>query len=598
MEAALSALRSYFGYESFRPPQDQVIAAVLSGRDSFVLMPTGAGKSVCFQIPALLLKGTAVVVSPLISLMKDQVDGLKQNGINAACFNSSLSAQESRDVLSKVEAGALDLLYVSPERLMMPEFEHRLSRLPLALFAIDEAHCVSQWGHDFRPEYVQLGQLRERFPNIPFIALTATADQQTRDDILVRLRLREPAVFISGFDRPNIRYTVVEKARPHTQTEKYIKDRPRDSGIVYCMSRKRTEEVSQHLRSNGISAQHYHAGMSNPERAKVQDAFQKDEIQVVVATVAFGMGIDKPNVRFVIHYDLPKNIESYYQETGRAGRDGLPSEALMLYSAGDIMRVKKLISMGDNKDQNRIELTKLNSIIAFAEAYDCRRRVLLGYFGEPQPNDCGNCDTCLTAPEQFDATEEAKAALLAVYQVKQKFGIQHVVDILRGSQSARILQFGHDKLDTYSAGKSRSADEWASIFRQLISRGLLTQDAENYNSLKLTPATRPILREGAQLFLAKPRIKVEKARKPRMGDVEGYDPDLFEALRALRRTIAEEEQVPPYVVFGDQTLMHMAARKPKSRTEMLSVPGVADRKMERYGARFLAAVAASSDSGV
>ncbi|MEZ0327103.1 MAG: DNA helicase RecQ [Fimbriimonas sp.] len=594
MEAARSALRKYFGYETFRTPQEQVIAAVMAGKDAFVLMPTGAGKSVCFQIPAVLRQGTAVVVSPLISLMKDQVDGLKQNGMNAACFNSSLSAAESRDVLAQLDAGNIDLLYVSPERLMMPEFENRLSRLPLALFAIDEAHCVSQWGHDFRPEYVQLGQLRSRFSDIPFIALTATADQQTRDDILVRLRLQHPAVFISGFDRPNIRYTVVEKARPHTQTEKYIKDRPRDSGIVYCMSRKRTEEVSQHLRNNGISAQHYHAGLTNIERGKVQDAYQKDEIQVVVATVAFGMGIDKPNVRFVIHYDLPKNIESYYQETGRAGRDGLPSEAVMLYSAGDIMRVKKLISMGENKEQNRIELKKLESIVAFAEAYDCRRRVLLGYFGEAQPNDCGNCDTCLTAPEQFDATEEAKAALMTVYHTKQRFGIQHVIDILRGSQSARVIQFKHDVLETYGVGKSRSTDEWQSIFRQLISRGLLTQDSENYNSLKLTPATKPILREGAQLFLAKPRLKVEKTRKPRMGDVEGYDPDLFEALRILRREIAAEEEVPPYVVFGDQTLMHMAARKPKSRTEMLSVPGVADRKMERYGSRFLEAISAAA----
>jgi ATP-dependent DNA helicase RecQ len=590
MEAARSALRKYFGYDSFRPSQDQVIASALAGKDCFVLMPTGSGKSICFQIPALLRPGTAIVVSPLISLMKDQVDGMRQNGIRAACFNSSLSAQESRDVLAQLDAGELDLLYVAPERLMMPEFENKLSRVPIALFAIDEAHCVSQWGHDFRPEYVQLGRLRDRFPEVPFMALTATADQQTRDDVLVRLRLRDPSVFITGFDRPNIRYTVVEKARPLTQTEKYIKDRPNDSGIVYCMSRKRTEEVSQHLRSNGISAKHYHAGMNNTERAKVQDAFQKDEIQVVVATVAFGMGIDKPNVRFVIHFDLPKNIESYYQETGRAGRDGLPSEAVMLYSAGDIMRVKKLISIGENKEQNRIELVKLNSIIAFAEAYDCRRRVLLGYFGEPLPNNCGNCDTCLNAPEQFDATEEAKMALMTVYAVKQRFGVQHVVDILKGSQNARVVQFGHDKLDTYGKGKSRPAEEWMSIFRQLMSRGLLVQDTANYNSLKLTPLTRPILRDGAPLFLAKPRLKVERSRKPRTGDVEGYDPTLFEVLRALRRQIAEEEQVPPYMVFGDQTLMHMAARKPKSRTEMLNVPGVADRKMERYGGRFLSAI--------
>lgn len=591
MQSPEEVLQKYFGYASFRPPQGDIIASVLANKDCFVLMPTGAGKSVCFQVPAILKKGTAIVVSPLISLMKDQVDALRQNGVYAECFNSALSDAQARSVLTQLDAGTLDLLYVSPERMMSTEFQARLQRLQIALIAIDEAHCVSQWGHDFRPEYVQLGSLRPRFPTVPFVALTATADSQTREDILLRLNLNDPAIYISGFDRPNIRYTVVEKNRPMIQAETYIKGRPGDSGIVYCLSRKRVEQVAEHLQRNNITAAAYHAGLATAERNRVQEAFQNDEVQVVVATVAFGMGIDKPDVRFVIHYDIPKNVEGYYQETGRAGRDGLPSEALLLYGAGDIVTVRKLIQMGENAAQKQIELKKLSSIVDFAEALTCRRRVLLTYFGESPRSDCGNCDVCLDSPEQFDATEEAKLALMTVYELKQKFGLQYVIDVMRGSHNARITQFQHDQLSAFGKGKNRSIDEWMSILRQLMHLGMLTQDAENYNALKLTPLTRPILREGATLRLAKPRMKVEKTRNRRgraLADVPAdYDEALFQRLRDLRRQISIEEQVPPYVVFSDQTLIHMASKKPASRQDLLTIPGVGERKLQTYGRRFL-----------
>ena len=586
-------LKKVYGYATFRPPQAEIIDAVLAGRDCFVLMPTGSGKSVCYQIPGILRNGTAIVVSPLISLMKDQVDALRQNGVAASFLNSSMSANDARTVMAELENGKLDLLYVAPERLMMPDFQSRLRQIKVGLFAIDEAHCVSQWGHDFRREYVQLGELRPKFPDVPFIALTATADHQTRDDILLRLNLNCPQIFISGFDRPNIRYTVVDKARPLTQTEKYILGRPDDSGIVYCLSRKRVEQVAEHLRNNGIQAQAYHAGMNANDRSRIQERFQQDDIQVVVATVAFGMGIDKPNVRFVIHYDIPKNIEGYYQETGRAGRDGLESEALLLYGAGDIAGVRRLIEMGENAEQKQIELKKLNSIVDFAEAPNCRRRLLLSYFGETQAQDCGNCDVCLRPPEKFDATIEAKKVLLAVYQLQQRFGVGYLIDVLRGSQLDRILKQGHDKIEMYGAGKHRTADEWSSIIRQLIHLGYLRQDSDNFNILKLTPLTKPILREGASLHLAKPRIKIEKEKRRRTeGAPSEYDEALFEMLRAVRKAIATEEKVPPYVVFDDKALIHMSAIQPTTLAAFRQIPGVGERKMERYAARFMEAIRA------
>lgn len=588
MDAALTALRRVFGYESFRPPQDRIIEAVLAGRDCFVLMPTGGGKSICYQIPALVKPGTAIVVSPLISLMKDQVDALRQNGARAAFYNSSLSDADGRRVLSDLMAGELDLLYVAPERLMSAEFQRRLTEVPLACFAIDEAHCVSQWGHDFRPEYVQLGTLRPKFPGVPFIALTATADRQTREDILLRLRLQYPEVFVSGFDRPNIRYTVVEKQSSFHQLEAFLTGRKSESGIVYCLSRKRVEQVSERLREHDHAGAAYHAGLSAGERARVQEAFQKDDVRIVVATVAFGMGIDKPNVRFVVHYDLPWNVESYYQETGRAGRDGLPSEALLLFGRGDISTVRSLIQSGENQEQNRIELTKLASIVDFAESQTCRRRKLLNYFGEQRDTDCGNCDVCLDAPASIDATEDAKLLLLTIYHLRQRFGMKHVVDVLKGTETERVIQLRHREIESFGKGAHQSAGTWMTILRRLVQDGYLTQDEANFNVLKLTPLTKPLLREGARFMMPQPRVRVERRkRRPKAKGTEDHDEVLFQKLRALRRQIADEEGVPPYVVFGDQTLRGMAASKPTTTDEFLEISGVGDRKLQRYGDRFM-----------
>ncbi len=597
MDDAIQLLRRVYGYDSFRPPQDQIVSSILKGRDCFVLMPTGAGKSICFQVPAMLRKGVGLIVSPLISLMKDQVDALKQNGVSAACYNSSLTTLEARKVMTSLEAGELDLLYVSPERLMLPDFQEKLATIDLALFAIDEAHCVSQWGHDFRPEYVQIGRLRSQFPHIPFVALTATADEITRRDILERLSLKDPEIFISGFDRPNIRYNVVEKSDAQRQTAEFIKAKGSEAGIVYCLSRKRVDQVSEYLRKVGIAADSYHAGYSSEERSRVQEAFQKDEIQVVVATVAFGMGIDKPNVRYVIHYDLPKNMEGYYQETGRAGRDGLPSEALLLFSAGDISSARRLISMGENPTQVSVELKKLASMADYAQSLTCRRRIILKYFGETREADCTNCDICLQRPDEFDATEDVRIALMAVYDLQQRFGVGHTIELLRGSQNAKIMQSNHDALSSFGKGKHYSADEWQSLFRQMIQIGLLRQDADNYNILKLTPATRGVLREGETVLLAKPRLKLAKkpAKKGGKEELAAGDEGLFRYLRTVRRKLADQEQVPAYIICGDETLRKMAAQRPKNRAELLDVQGIGERKADRFGAFFLEALAAYKD---
>ena len=586
-------LRTVFGYTEFRPHQQHIIESLLRGEDMFVVMPTGGGKSLCYQIPALCRPGVGIVVSPLISLMKDQVDALVANGVSAAHYNSTLSEKQARQVLAQVHAGELDLLYVAPERLMSESFLERLTGIPIALFAIDEAHCVSQWGHDFRPEYIQLGRLRRLFPDTPIIALTATADPQTRNDIIRRLGLVDAQCLVTGFDRPNIRYTVLDKQKPFNQLKEFLAGHRDEAGIVYALSRKRVEEVAGRLLEAGIAAAPYHAGLPDGERRRVQEAFQRDDVRIVVATVAFGMGIDKPNVRFVVHYDTPKNIESYYQETGRAGRDGLPAEALLLFGYGDVAVARGIIEAGGNPEQTRIELHKLNAMVGFAEARTCRRRVLLGYFGEPLEEDCGNCDVCLSPPEQYDATEEARKALSCVYRVGQRFGIGHVIDVLRGSGAERIRQLGHTRLSTYGIGRELSQEEWGNVFRQLIHHGYLEQDMANYSVLKLTAAAKPLLRGEQQLILARPRVKAavpkKEVRKVSGGKLD-YDESLFQALRAVRKELADEQQVPPFVIFGDATLVEMAAYLPDTEEDLLRINGVGRHKLAKYGPRFLAAI--------
>jgi len=582
-------LQEVFGYSEFRPDQQAVIKTLIEGRDAFVLMPTGGGKSLCYQIPALHRDGVAIIVSPLISLMKDQVDALLASGVRAAFYNSSLNAAEARGILAQLHTGELNLLYVAPERLLSEDFLERLRGQKIALFAIDEAHCVSQWGHDFRPEYVRLGQLRRLFPGVPMIGLTATADPQTRQDVLRKLGLQDAECFVTGFDRPNIRYTVVEKQKPFDQLQAFIADHRDAAGIVYALSRKRVEELAERLAASGIKARAYHAGLADKQRKQVQEMFLRDEVDIVVATVAFGMGIDKPNVRFVVHYDLPKNIESYYQETGRSGRDGLPAEALLLFGYGDIAISRGLIEKSSNPEQKRIELHKLQAMVGFAEAQTCRRRVLLGYFGEHLAKDCGNCDVCLNPPETYDATVDAQKALSCVFRVGQRFGVGHVVEVLRGAQTQRVLDLGHDKLSTYGIGAEKVTDAWSSLIRQLIHRGYLVQDVAAYSVLKLTEAARPLLRGEERLVLAKPRIRVKalpKKGRLQTGDFD-YDDDLFDALRKRRKRLADAEGVPPYVIFGDATLAEMAAKMPTDEEKMLAINGVGKHKLRRFGAEFI-----------
>jgi len=599
-----TTLAEVFGYAEFRPHQAEIIDHLIAGRDSFVLMPTGGGKSLCFQIPALHRAGVAIVVSPLIALMKDQVDALRANGVAAAVLNSSLSAEESSAVLASLRAGELDLLYVAPERLVLDGFMRELERLEIALFAIDEAHCVSQWGHDFRPEYVKLGILRERFASVPIIALTATADEQTRDDVVHQLGLGDARIFATGFDRPNINYAAAYKSKPAAQLLEFLRKHEGASGIVYALSRKRVEEVASKLRTAGFSAGAYHAGMDAAKRTRVQDDFLGDRLDIVVATVAFGMGIDKPDVRFVVHYDMPKSIEGYYQETGRAGRDGLPADAYMLWSMQDVMTSRGFIDAVANDEQRRIETHKLSAMVAYAEALSCRRAALLGYFGEELSDPCENCDVCADPPQTYDATIDAQKALSAVYRLNERYGLGYVVDVLRGSSSERIIANSHDQLSVYGIGVEHSKDDWSAILRQLVHRGYVRVDVAEYSTLKLTPAAWPVLRGDEVVVLARPpapRPKAaEKAPKLPRSAATVLETDeqvaLFERLRELRREIAAEQSVPAYVVFADAALADMARRAPATHDEFLAVNGVGAAKLERYGDVFLDAIASASAS--
>lgn len=592
-EQALSLLQSIFGYEHFRGRQAEIVAHVAGGGDALVLMPTGGGKSLCFQIPALLRDGCAVVVSPLIALMQDQVEGLHQLGIDAAFLNSTQTLDETREVERRFMAGTLKLLYVAPERLLTPRFLGLMESGPVSLFAIDEAHCVSQWGHDFRPEYIGLSLLHERFPQVPRIALTATADAATRAEIVQRLALEDAAQFVSSFDRPNIRYRIVEKDNARKQLLAFIeREHEGDAGIVYCLSRKRVEDTAQFLCDNGIAALPYHAGMAADLRARNQQRFLREDGIVMVATIAFGMGIDKPDVRFVAHIDLPKSLEGYYQETGRAGRDGLPSSAWLAYGLNDVMQLKEMIEGGQAPEaQKQVERQKLNAMLGLAETVACRRQVILNYFGEAsQP--CGNCDNCLTPPKTWDATEAARKALSCVFRTGQRFGAGHIIDVLLGKSTDKVKQHFHDQVSTFGIGSDLSEAGWRSVLRQLLAAGFLQTEPE-FGGLQLTDTARPLLRGELALHLRglpeKTRDKrgSDKKRSPASLDIAPADEALWQALRSKRRALADEQGVPAYLIFTDATLKAMLDARPSSLDEMAHISGVGAQKLERYGVAFL-----------
>jgi len=568
---------------------------VIGGGDALVLMPTGGGKSLCFQIPALARPGVGIVVSPLIALMQDQVEALRQVGVRAAALNSSMAPEDSAGVARAMMDGAIDMVYVAPERLMQPGFLDLLARCPLALFAIDEAHCVSQWGHDFRPEYLQLATLHERFPDVPRIALTATADGPTRREIVERLNLGGGRQFISGFDRPNIRYRVGLKDNPRAQLLRFIREEHKgESGIIYCLSRQKVDDTATWLREQRLDALAYHAGLGKDVRARNQDKFLREDGLIMVATIAFGMGIDKPDVRFVAHLDLPKSLEAYYQETGRAGRDGLPSDAWMVYGIQDVAKVRQMIEGSEAPAEKKaLERRKLNALMGFCETTRCRRQVLLEYFNDScQP--CGNCDTCLEPVDSFDGTEVAQKALSAIYRTGQRFGAGHVIDVLRGTVTERVRSLGHQRLPTFGVGETESKDTWQSIFRQLVAMGHIVVDVVGHGSLMLGPNVRPVLRGEEKVLLRRDpgRSKTAKGRSSERRTVldSPQDEALFQALRARRLDLAKEQGVPPYVIFHDATLVEIAKAKPGTLTALGELPGIGASKLDRYGREFLAVV--------
>jgi len=598
-EPALRVLREVFGFDAFRGSQAPVVGNLIEGRNALVLMPTGGGKSLCYQVPALVRDGTAIVVSPLIALMRDQVEALKHYGVAAEMLNSSLPAEHQRRIEQALVAGSLDLLYVAPERLMQPRMRALLERTRLALIAIDEAHCVSQWGHDFRPEYLELGALAAWFPGVPRVALTATADTRTRDEIERALFADGCERFVASFDRPNLRYRVSPRVRARAQLTQFIAGtHAGESGIVYCLTRKRCEQVAGWLRADGVDALAYHAGLEAEQRSEVQDRFIREDGLVVVATVAFGMGIDKPDVRFVAHMDLPRSIEAYYQETGRAGRDGAPADAWMIYGLDDVYRLRQMLTDSALSDERqRIERQRLEALLGYCEQAGCRRPALLGYFGEAHPGGCGRCDNCTEAPTLVDATEDARKALSCVYRTGQRFGAGHVVDVLRGKSNERIARLGHDRLSTFGLGSDKPARHWHSLLRQLLAAGDLEPDPEGHGGLRLAPAARDVLRGERDVAM---RRDPEPARAPRRTAdrtrPEVTDPAGFERLRALRLELARAEGVPPYVIFHDATLIEMLERRPATLVELAAIGGVGRHKRDKYGQAFLDALGANGSA--
>ncbi|MEN0005535.1 MAG: DNA helicase RecQ [Bacteroidota bacterium] len=591
---AKAALKKYFGYESFRPMQLEIIESIYAGKDALVLMPTGGGKSVCFQIPAVTMPGACVVVSPLISLMKDQVEGLRANGIRASYLNSTQGLPEQRVIEDEFYDQQIDLLYVSPEKLVSQSFLPLLQRSKVNLFAIDEAHCISAWGHDFRPEYTQMKFLKQQFPNIPIVALTATADKVTRRDMVQQLRLPNPEIFISSFDRPNLSLEVRPGQKRFEQIVNFILERPNQSGIIYCLSRKSTEDVARKLKERRINADYYHAKLSASERSRVQEDFINDNIPIICATVAFGMGIDKSNVRWIIHYNLPKNMESYYQEIGRAGRDGVKADTLLFYSYGDVMVLRDILEKNESENAE-IQLAKLDRMRQYAESLACRRRILLNYFSESLEKNCGNCDICNNPPRYFDGTTIAQKALSAIYRLRQKVAMGMVIDVLRGSGKKEIFQRGYDQIKTYGAGRDLPYGEWQNYFLQLLNLGYIEIDHEAYNAVKLTPLSKKVLFEKekvqlVQMATVKQRQEAQKkAVKPKTERQRVRD-ELFEQLRQLRRQLAQERGVPPYIIFSDATLEEMAARRPTSDAAFRNISGVGERKLQLYGNHFMDAI--------
>lgn len=592
---AARVLKDYFGFDAFRPNQETIVNDLIGGHDLLVLMPTGGGKSLCYQIPALVKPGVGIVVSPLIALMEDQVTALKLQGVRAAYYNSSLKSDEARAVLAQLHHNELDLLYIAPERLLTDSFLERLTTCPIALFAIDEAHCISQWGHDFRPEYAALGTLKTRFPTVPLIALTATADKQTQQDIITKLHY-QPKQYVASFNRPNIHYQVLAKQNPLKQLQQFLQSQSQQSGIIYCGTRAGVERVTAQLQALGYRAGGYHAGLLHAQRREVQTQFRYDRIDIVVATVAFGMGIDKPNVRFVVHYDLPKSIESYYQETGRAGRDGLPAKALLLYDPADSARLRGLMATTSEENQQRIDNYKLNHLVAFAEASHCRRHILLRYFDESTEPACGYCDICDNPPQTHDATVEAQKFLSCVYRLKQAYGLAHTIEVLRGSNSEKIKQVGHHRLSTYGIGKDKPAGYWKQLAWQLIHRDYCLQDVSHYNVLRLTSKAIPVLRGEEQVMLT---LQVSEYVEKEAGSKKATrtkavnkvlvakDNPVFEALRALRRRLADEENKPSFLIFSDATLHEMAHYQPQTLEALSRINGVGQHKLAHYGDAFL-----------